>query len=68
VSAPVNELKRIYQSTGLPFHTDFERKINEFLAEVAGFKKNRFQPGKDNETIIRHNLGEYMQQFGYSAV
>jgi omega-hydroxy-beta-dihydromenaquinone-9 sulfotransferase len=68
VNAPVNELKRIYQSTGLPFHTDFEKKINQFLSGIAGFEKNRFHLEADEKTIIRQNLHEYLQQFGYSAV
>jgi omega-hydroxy-beta-dihydromenaquinone-9 sulfotransferase len=68
VSEPVHELKRIYSSTGLPFHDTFENQINIFLSGVAGFEKNRFQLGKQEEVIIRNTLHAYMQQFGYSGV
>jgi hypothetical protein len=38
---PVGQVRRIYHQLGLPYELDYHRRLEEYLASIQGYQKNR---------------------------
>jgi omega-hydroxy-beta-dihydromenaquinone-9 sulfotransferase len=64
---PVGEVRRLYARLGLDFSPEFARRLDRYLAGVAGYRKNRFKPLSDDEQrAIAAKMGPFMQRWGYN--
>ncbi len=62
---PIEEIRRIYDALDLPFTARHETRLRAYLAELAGYRKNRFRP-VDPETRdrVRAALAPLFPQWG----
>lgn len=64
---PIGEVRRIYARLGLEFTPAFERRLEQYLAKIAGYRKNSFRalPPEDRRRIDA-KLGPFMARWGYT--
>ena len=62
---PHGSLRSIYSAMGLTFTEDFSGRIDDFLEEVAGYRKNRFSMPDSDRGIILEKMKGFMQRYGY---
>lgn len=65
---PMGELRKIYAHLGLEFTPAFERRTARYLASIAGYQKNRFQPlPAAVHAALDQTMGPYFARWGYDA-
>jgi len=65
---PVGEVRRIYAELNLEFTPRFERRLKSYLAGIAGYRKNRFQPlPRKQQEAIDAAMGEFARRWGYDV-
>jgi len=64
---PIQELRRVYRELGMDFSDPLHRRLQRYLKNVAGYKKNRFALLSIHERqLIDARLGEFMRNWGYT--
>ena len=62
---PVDVLKKIYNLLNILFTNEFEVKINDFIREIADFRKNEFSLSPPEKSYIREKLILHMNKHDY---
>ena len=63
---PISEVRRLYAELSLEFTPAFQRRLENYLTSIAGYRKNRFQalpPQQQQE--IDAVMSEYAARWGY---
>ncbi len=64
---PIGQVERIYATLGMEVSPSYRRRLERYLAGVAGYQKNRFKPLPDEQRrAIVDLLGDYMHRWGYA--
>ncbi len=67
VRDPLGEIQRIYATLGLEYTLAFHQKLENYLAGVAEYQKNKFAPlPAEVQQQIEAKLGPWMQRWGYT--
>lgn len=65
---PVGQVRRIYARLGLEFTPQFERRLERYLAGVAGYRKNALRdPDEEDRRRIDAAMSDLMARWGYAA-
>lgn len=67
VANPLVTVERIYEQLDLGDFAVARPAMEEYLASIAGYKKNVHQLPDDLKAMILARCREYMQRYGYSA-
>lgn len=67
VADPMREMERIYQELELDDFAQARQGIEEHLANVKGYKTNRYEVTPEVEREIAHRWSGYIRQYGYSS-
>jgi omega-hydroxy-beta-dihydromenaquinone-9 sulfotransferase len=62
---PVGELKKIYAAFGMEFTSQVEERIHDCLDGLKGYRKNSYSVSDVEKELIRAELKDYMEQYGY---
>jgi hypothetical protein len=69
VRDPLGEIRRIYATLQLEFSPAFQQKLEQYLAGVSEYQKNKFSPlPEDVQRQIDAKLGPLMERWGYREV
>lgn len=60
---PIQELGRLYSFLDLPFTPEAEANVQQFLGEVAGYEKNKFNLTGEEQATIRTLTRSYLEQY-----
>ncbi|MFP4023358.1 MAG: sulfotransferase family protein [Thiohalospira sp.] len=63
---PVKVLQSIYNDLELHFSDDFNKALNQFLASVKDYKKNKYMLPQDDKEIIDQIMAPWMKENGYN--
>lgn len=65
---PLGEVRRVYDQLKLEFTPELQRRLENYLASIAGYKKNRFArlPG-DQRQEIDAKMGDFAARWGYDT-
>jgi len=65
---PLGELRKVYSRLGLQFTPEYERRVERYLASIAGYQKNRFRPLPDEvRRAVDQAMGAYFARWGYDT-
>lgn len=65
---PAAEIRRVYRQLELTVDPRFEERLKRYLATVADYRKNRFQPlPADEQAAVQEAMGPYFGRWGYTA-
>lgn len=65
---PVAAVRAIYKSLGLEMTPEFERRLESYVASLAGYRKNTFNPVDESlRARIDEAMGDYAARWGYAA-
>ncbi len=62
---PTGTLKTLYNTLGLPFLPEFERKVVDFFNKNKVFKKNGFSLTAEEKMLIAERMKVHMNRYGY---
>ena len=64
---PVGEVRRLYAELNLEFTPQFEKRLNNYLASIAGYRKNKFKvlPIQQQQEIDAV-MGDFSARWGYA--
>lgn len=66
---PIGQVRRIYEQLHLEFTPTFQRRLETYLASIAGYRKNRFKPlPLQQQQAIDEAMGEFAARWGYDGV
>lgn len=63
--APLDELRRVYDTLGLPGFADAEPAFCAYLASIEGYQKNRYQENGDIIAKVNRHWGFLFDAWGY---
>lgn len=65
---PIGEIQRLYRHLGLRYDRQFHERLKRYLASVADYQKNRFDPlPEDVQRQIHRKLRPLFDRWGYDA-
>jgi hypothetical protein len=65
---PIGVIRRLYEKLDLPLTLEFQRRLEQYLARIAGYKKNRFEPLPDTERAqVDAAVGRLARHWGHSS-
>ena len=65
---PMGQVRRIYAQLGLEFSPRFQQRLQRYLADVAGYQKNRFHTLPEaQQRLIDARMGSFMLRWGYRS-
>ncbi len=63
---PIGQVRRIYAELRLEFTAEFERRLNKYLASIAGYRKNKFRSlPVEQQRKIDKVMGQFASRWGY---
>jgi hypothetical protein len=65
---PLEQMRRVYESLGLPGFTRAEPAIRAYLASVAGYKKNVYQMDHGVIAKVNEHWGFAFDEWGYDRI
>lgn len=64
---PEAVVRRIYAELGLDFSADYAERLQAYVASIADYQKNRFQPlADDDQRRLEAALGPLIAEWGYA--
>lgn len=68
VSDPLQSIQAIYQQLGLPLTQAYQRRLENYLKSVEGYRRNRFATlSADEQAQVDSVMAPYLAQWGYDA-
>jgi hypothetical protein len=64
-AAPIRTLQAACAEIGLPFTVEFRRRVERFLADHAGYKKNVYALDPRHTAFIEHELADIIRRQRY---
>ena len=65
---PIGQIRRIYAQLSLDLTPAFEKRLQRYLAGIAGYRKNSFRPlPQDDRRKIDATMAALMSRWGYAA-
>lgn len=68
VRDPMSEMRKIYVNLDLGEFEHVRAELERYLAENAGYERNKFQPSAEEIAEITRRWGDVMRQYGYLEV
>jgi hypothetical protein len=67
-ASPIEQLQRVYSALGLEWTDTYQRRLEGYLAGLAGYQKTRHKTLSEFERRqIRQTMLPFMQRWGYEA-
>ncbi len=65
---PLQGLKYIYKQLGLPYTTEFNKKLMAYLKSVKGYQKNTYNNHSMNQERIYTLLSDQYKRYNYTKI
>ena len=62
---PIEQLRRIYNSLGLPEFDQAEIRFKDYLQSQNSFEKNTYQLNDETKSLVRKHWGFAFDHWGY---
>jgi len=66
--APLDQVRKVYDSLNLPGLANAEPALRAYLASIQGYQKNRYRPNGETIDKVNRHWGFVFDQWGYTQV